>query len=275
MFSLALSLICFAFGFHYTQAQDFSQQWQYLDLGNDIGYNGVIVGDFDGNSYPEMYVVANSNRDIMTIQYNGQNYTVDGKLQRPRSNQGEELRIRSLALMSTDDEYGVAVTASEDKAFIYDLTSTELAAIVNWTVNTDYSYLVGQMDLASPGVGYTVDDKLVFVYGDREQGFSTKVYSGLPEEGRAVYGSFTGQNLRQLAYSDGSIFQYSNCTDTFTEIQGFPNAISTYRRLMISLDIDQDGIDEIVAHAGVGLECVSAQNFGIIWTFDASFQAHK
>ncbi len=108
-------------------------QWQYLDLGNGAGYRGTVVGDFDDNGYVETFLVANENRDIMSVQYNGYGYKADKVLPRPADGDGvdSELEIHSLAHLKTDADYGLVVTEDKEMVFIYDLGTTELVDTVD------------------------------------------------------------------------------------------------------------------------------------------------
>ncbi len=76
--------------------------WQHFELGKDIGTRGVVVGDFDGNGFQETFVVANQNKDLVSIQYNGYDYNTDKVLKRPVDNAGRDAEIHSLAHLKTN-----------------------------------------------------------------------------------------------------------------------------------------------------------------------------
>ncbi len=251
------------------QAQDVSLHWEYLDLGDYIGERGVIVGDFDGNGYQEMFVVANTHRDIMKIQFDGETYAVEGKLSRPLDESNEEMEIHSLAHMNTDTDYALVTTIYGDYVYIYDLVTLELVEAVDME-EADSSFFAGMAELSDIGAVYTVAklNQLVAVHGNKDDGFYTKTYNGMAEYG-GVIGSFTQVDLVEVVYSDGSIYQYNSEFDSFLPTQGFPYTLtSDSDTQMIKIDIDGDGVHEIVAHSGVGLECSSAIDFGLVWTFD-------
>ncbi len=258
------------------QAQgDVSLRWQYLDLGDDIGDRPqVLVGDFDGSGYPETYVIANDYKDIMAVQYDGENYDAEKKLPRPTSSGGSELTILSLGLLSTDSDYGLVACESTDPFFIYDLATAELVDTFE-IPGSGSGYYVGAMDLAEPGAAYSITSKLVVVHGDKVNGFYTKTYEDMINDPGAITGSFTSAGVTQIVYSNGTMFEYNEESDSFDQIQGFPFALSTETTpLMIPVDVDDDGIHEIVSRAGIGLECYSALDFGIIWTLDVTIITH-
>ncbi len=248
-------------------ASQINLQWEYLDLGNEIGRRGVIVGDFDGSGYPEMFTVANDHMDIMATQFDGANYETFKKLPRLRAPNGTSLEIHSLVLMSTDRDYGLANAEHEDLLFVFDLTTTELLETLEFP-GSGSSYHAGTMDLTSVGAVYSANRHLIAVHGDRENGFYTKEYAS-NSSGQIVSGSFTGPGEQEVAYADGSIYQYDKEEDAFVQITGFDVEL-TSNDLMVVLDIDGDGIDEIVGSMGLDytLMCFSAIDNSILWTTD-------
>ncbi len=91
-----------------------SLTWQYLDLGTHIGSGGHAVGDFDGNGYPELFLVTNYFSDIMAIEYTGVNYTTVDKLEIPDSAQDKS--ILSFAHLTTDADYGITILGDSSSA---------------------------------------------------------------------------------------------------------------------------------------------------------------
>ncbi len=267
-FVLALSLLATL-----NQVQgDVSKQWEFLDLGDFVGMRGeVVVGDFDNNGYAETYVIANSYKDVMKIQFDGQNYTIESRIPRPQNDTGHDQEIHSLVHLATDTHYGLVTTEDSEYVFVYDLVTMEFVERLDMA-QSGYSYFAGIAHLADGfGAAYTIDTQLVVVSGNGDDGFHINIHLGLADYG-GIIGSFTGPGLVEIVYSDGSLYQYNEDTDGFLQINGFPYALTSdsSNPIMIKIDIDHDGIDEIVAESGIGLECSSAIGFGIIWTFDVS-----
>ena len=88
------------------------------------------------------------------------------------------------------------------------------------------------------------------------------IYSGVGA-GRAVVGSFTEAGKTQLAYADGSVYEYQPLSDRFEAVQGFAVVVAT--GLMAATDADGDGLDDVISHWYGSVACFSGADFGLVW----------
>ena len=123
----------------------------------------------------------------------------------------------------------------------------------------------GQGALQDGAVGtlYTDSDAndILFITANTES-HEAKTYSGVGI-GRAVVGSFTEAGKTQIAYADGSIYEYQPLFDRFDAVQGF--AVEIASGLMATTDVDGDGLDDVISHWHGSVACFSGADFGLVW----------
>ena len=232
--------------------------WQYYDLGNYIGFQGAEVGDFNDNGFPEVWVTAQSGTEVMAMESCGDTLCVIDQLERVEAD-----AITSFGVLG---DFGLVYAG--DKIFVHDMFTRKIVGSL--TGLSEDMRTIGVIDLNEPGFAYSsTDGILMVVYVNETGSISSDNYLDLPT-GRAAFGSFTETGLKQLAFQDGSIFQYNSDDDDFAEAGAFAVGIHEGGSDMYGIDTDGDGIDEIITQWSRKLACWSAIDFGLIWTNDAS-----
>ncbi len=94
-----------------------------------------------------------------------------------------------------------------------------------------------------------------FVHASRGL-FAVVYYPGLAI-GTAVAGSFTAVGAPQLAYADGSVFEYDGDADDWSLAARFEVEVAT-GNMMAAVDVDGDGLDDIVSEWNGLVACFSA-----------------
>ncbi len=87
-----------------------------------------------------------------------------------------------------------------------------------------------------------------------------------------MVGRFTSTDRTQIAYDDGSIFEYRPLSQTFERVDGFAVEVAT--GLIAATDIDGDGLDEIISHWHSSIACFSALDFGLVWEASIDYSVH-
>ena len=175
----------------------------------------------------------------------------------------------SLVLLETDGLFGIMLDG--EGVYVYDMEQTypyddleEVFVYSEGAFPFPGLYHAGNIDLGGLfGALYTDpdSDQAFFIHASRSI-FAVVYYFGL-SQGRGVAGSFTESGSSQVAYADGTIFQYDEDSDEFLAIDQFPSELATGP--MAAVDIDEDGVHEIVSHLGDTLTCFSALDFAPVW----------
>ncbi len=197
----------------------------------------------------------------MSVEYNGTNYRVEESLALP--NPGNE--IGTYDLLTTDDYYGLLADGEElsvfrmsNKSIIYSTAFPfrSLSHAGSVEINGYFGALYSDTSRAG--------DQVIFVHASKDDFFVT-YYQGL-SSGKAVAGSFTGLGLVQVAFANGLVFELHNNTFVVTNFLG----ITEEQGPMAAMDLDGDGLDEIVMHWQDSVACFSGPHLKLIWATDVA-----
>lgn len=225
--------------------------FESFGLGQGIGVNGLLSGDYNSDGIPEL-VLASPSSIVFGEGEQGQ-FSLQSQLQFP----SQIGRLEYFRDLSTDGHF--AFFSLDNNIQKLDLLTRKVIAASNIGNITSYRLLNSATQQSTVLLASTYSGHMHIIDPQTMQSIASQ--AGFAATIAAV-GAFTDTNSTQILLSNGQIYTFDSNTFTLQKTLMLANHAFSY-----AVDIDGDGLDEILAAEGwYTIKLYSPMTEEVIWT---------